>query len=152
MFRGTIGVWWRQAKRNDKLTKEGRADEIGEETITYINENLLREGFTANLVGIDEKEGMYEVSVDVIEDGQEEGEQSESGEGEEEQEQQGQPQPGEEDPNQEGQPSQVPAPGQRMTEEQAKQLLAAIAENSETLQERLGQIFSVPWRDPVQDW
>ena len=39
-----------------------------------------------------------------------------------------------------------------MTEEQAKQLLAAIAENSETLQERLGQIFSVPWGDPVQDW
>ena len=73
-------------------------------------------------------------------------------EGEEEQDQQGEPQPGQEDSNQESQPSQVPAPGQRMTEEQAEQLLAAIAENSETLQERLGQIFSVPWRDPVQDW
>jgi Ca-activated chloride channel family protein len=86
---------------------------------------------------------------------QSEEDQSQDGEpqeGEEEQEQQGQPQPGEEDNNQEGPPSQVPAPGQRMTEEQAKQLLAAIAENSETLQERLGQIFSVPWGDPVQDW
>jgi Ca-activated chloride channel family protein len=69
-----------------------------------------------------------------------------------EQEQDGQPQPGQEDPNQEGQPSQVPAPGQRMTEEQAEQLLAAIAKDSETLQERLGQIFAVPWQDPVQDW
>jgi len=86
---------------------------------------------------------------------QSEEEQSQDGDpqdGEEEQDQQGQPQPGEEDPNQEGQPSQMPAPGQRMTEEQAEQLLAAIAENSETLQERLGQIFAVPWGDPVQDW
>jgi tetratricopeptide (TPR) repeat protein len=72
--------------------------------------------------------------------------------GEETQEQQGQPQPGQEGSNQGGQPSQVPAPGQRMTKEQAEQLLASIAKNSETLQERLGQIFSVPWGDPVQDW
>jgi len=86
---------------------------------------------------------------------QSEGDQSQDGEpqdGQEEQEQQGQPQPGEENPNQEGQPSQMPAPGQRMTEEQAEQLLAAIAENSDTLQERLGQIFVAPWGDPVQDW
>jgi len=86
---------------------------------------------------------------------QSEGDQSQDGEpqdGEQDQEQEGQPQPGQEDPNQEGQPSQVPAPGQRMTEEQAEQLLAAIAKDSETLQERLGQIFSVPWQDPVQDW
>ena len=39
-----------------------------------------------------------------------------------------------------------------MTEEQARQLLAAIARDGETLQERLGQIFSAPWRPPVQDW
>ena len=90
------------------------------------------------------------------EEEQEQQDQPQNGEGQEEQEeqdQQGQPQqPGEEHPNQEAQPSQMPAPGQRMTEEQAEQLLAAIAENSETLQERLGQIFAVPWRDPVQDW
>jgi len=54
--------------------------------------------------------------------------------------------------DQQQQPSQVPAPGQRMTEEQAKQLLAAIAGDSETLQERLGQIFVVPPVPPVQDW
>ena len=85
------------------------------------------------------------------EDQQEQSEGDQSQDGEQDQ-QQGQPQPVEEDPNQEAQPSQMPAPGQRMTKEQAEQLLAAIAGNSETLQERLGQIFSVPWGDPVQDW
>ncbi len=66
---------------------------------------------------------------------------------------QGEPQEGEnQEQNQEPQPGQVPPPGQRMTEEQAKQLLAAIAEDSETLQERLGQIFVVPPIPPVQDW
>lgn len=63
----------------------------------------------------------------------------------------GQPQGGE-NQEQEPQPSQVPQPGQRMTEEQAKQLLAAIAEDSDTLQERLGQMFVVPPIPPVQDW
>jgi tetratricopeptide (TPR) repeat protein len=68
---------------------------------------------------------------------------------------QGQPQGGEnqeQEQDQEPQPGQIPPPGQRMTEEQAKQLLAAIAEDSETLQERLGQIFVVPPIPPVQDW
>lgn len=51
-----------------------------------------------------------------------------------------------------GQPSQVPAPGERMTEEQARQLLAAIARNSDTLMERLEQIFFVRELPPVQDW
>ena len=51
-----------------------------------------------------------------------------------------------------GQPSQVPPPGQRMTEEQARQLLAALAEDMETLQERLGQILFVQKPPPVQDW
>jgi tetratricopeptide (TPR) repeat protein len=64
---------------------------------------------------------------------------------------QGQPQAGEE---QDGQPrsgSQL-APGQRMTQEQARQLLAAIAAKSDTLQERLGQYLRVRGRPPVQDW
>ncbi len=43
-------------------------------------------------------------------------------------------------------------PGERMSEEQAQQLLAAIAENSETLMEKLAQIFSVPFSAPLQDW
>ncbi len=49
-------------------------------------------------------------------------------------------------------PSQMPQPGQRMTAEQAQQLLAAIAQDTETLQERLGQIFIAPPIPPVQDW
>jgi Ca-activated chloride channel family protein len=63
----------------------------------------------------------------------------------------GQPQQGED--HQEGeQPSQNPPPGQRMTEEQAKQLLAAIANDMETLQERLGQYLFARGAPPAQDW
>ncbi len=51
-----------------------------------------------------------------------------------------------------GQPSQTPPPGQRMTEEQAKQLLAAIANDMQTLQERLGQYLFARQAPPVQDW
>ena len=43
-------------------------------------------------------------------------------------------------------------PGERMSEEQARQLLAAIAGNSETLMEKLEQIFFVPFDAPIQDW
>jgi tetratricopeptide (TPR) repeat protein len=46
----------------------------------------------------------------------------------------------------------TPAPGQRMTAEQARELLAAIAQDSQTLQERLGQIFVAPERPSGQDW
>ena len=85
---------------------------------------------------------------------QSEGDQSQDGQEGEEQDQEGQPQSGQgdEDQEQQGQPSQVPAPGQKMTEEQAQQLLAAIADDSQTLQEKLGQIFAVPWSPPAQDW
>jgi Ca-activated chloride channel homolog len=73
--------------------------------------------------------------------------------GEQDQQQgQGQPQDGQPDENQEGQLNQLPQPGQRMTQEQAEQLLAAIARDGQTLQEKLGQIFAVPWTPPVQDW
>ena len=39
-----------------------------------------------------------------------------------------------------------------MTQDQAKQLLAAIAGKSDTLQGRLGQFLKVRSRPPVQDW
>jgi len=105
------------------------------------------------------------------EENEEEQDQSENGEGEEEnnqqqdqqdpsqngqdeqeqnQDQEGSPEDGAQ--NGEPQPGQAPAPGQRMTEEQARQLLAAIAGDSDTLQERLGQIFVAPPIPPVQDW
>jgi Ca-activated chloride channel family protein len=47
---------------------------------------------------------------------------------------------------------QIPPPGQRMTEEQAKQLLAAIANDMQTLQEKLGQYLFDRSAPPVQDW
>lgn len=72
--------------------------------------------------------------------------QGEQSEGESEQPQRGQPQPDQDGTNP------VLDPGQRMTAEQAEQLLAAIAKNSQMLQERLGQIFIAPSRPPVQDW
>ncbi len=97
---------------------------------------------------------------------EEQQDQSEAGQDEQDQEQASDSSEGEEDQqenendqsqdgegeNQEQGPSQVPQPGQRMTAEQARQLLAAIAEDSETLQERLGQIFVVPPNPPTQDW
>lgn len=89
-----------------------------------------------------------EQQQDQSQDGQEQQDQNQDPQ-QQDQSGQGQPQEGEQS---EGQPSQVPAPGQRMTEEQAKQLLAAIAGDSDTLQERLGQMFVVPPIPPVQDW
>ena len=72
---------------------------------------------------------------------QDQGEQKGQGQGQSGKQQDGQPQPG----------SQL-APGQRMTQDQAKQLLAAIAGKSDTLQGRLGQFLKVRSRPPVQDW
>lgn len=81
-------------------------------------------------------------------------EKDDQGDGDQEQDQEnagGQPQENED--QQEGeQPSQAPAPGQRMTEEQAKQLLAAIANDMQTLQERLGQLLFSRELPPAQDW
>ena len=78
------------------------------------------------------------------------------------QDQQGQPKDGQQGDKQQGQsgkqqdgqprPGSQLAPGQRMTQDQAKQLLAAIAGKSDTLQGRLGQFLKVSSRPPVQDW
>lgn len=79
--------------------------------------------------------------------------QDNAGENQDQNGEQGQPQ--DNDAQNQGQPSQsgqVPAPGQRMTEEQAKQLLAALAQDMQTLQERLGQILFVRELPPIQDW
>lgn len=79
--------------------------------------------------------------------------QDNAGENQDQNGEQGQPQDNDaqnqEQPSQSGQ---VPAPGQRMTEEQAKQLLAALAQDMQTLQERLGQILFVRELPPIQDW
>jgi Ca-activated chloride channel family protein len=47
---------------------------------------------------------------------------------------------------------QTPTQTEGLTEEQARQLLESIGENSETLQERLQQIFVAPGPDPEKDW
>ena len=71
----------------------------------------------------------------------------------EEQQNDGNGQPQQDEETQEGdQPGQMPPPGQRMTEEQARQLLAAIANNMETLQEHLGQYLFARQAAPLQDW
>ena len=78
-------------------------------------------------------------------DGQQNGDQSNEGQNDS-----GEPQEGSNHP--EMQPSQVPQPGQRMTEEQARQLLAAIADDMQTLQEKLGQYLFARQQPPAQDW
>ncbi len=77
-----------------------------------------------------------------------------SGEAEEQDEQQnGEPQPGEDNQNQEGNiDGQNSQPIERMSEEQAKQMLAAIANDMETLQEKLGEILFIRGLPPLQDW
>lgn len=99
-------------------------------------------------------------------DGSEGEEPSEPQEGEGEEESESQADAGEEEGDPQdgtGQPSEptgeegndgfTPAPGERMTQEQAEQLLAALAGNSQTLQEALGQMLMIPnGRPPVQDW
>lgn len=49
------------------------AEDVGDETIAYINDNLLVEGYAAELKGVEEDEGMFKVSVEVLQDGQESG-------------------------------------------------------------------------------
>jgi Ca-activated chloride channel family protein len=104
----------------------------------------------------EQKQDQEPQQQDQSQDGQDQQEQEQEPQddpSEDGEESEGQPQGGEnQEQDQEPQPSQIPQPGQRMTEEQAKQLLAAIAEDSDTLQERLGQMFVVPPIPPVQDW
>lgn len=75
-------------------------------------------------------------------DGDQEGDQGDTG---------GEPQEGQ-DQGEGDQPSQIPPPGQRMTEEQARQLLAAVANDMQTLQEKLGQYLFSRGAPPAQDW
>ena len=79
---------------------------------------------------------------------------SQGQEGDQPQDQQGedQGQNGQPDPSQQGNNFGQLKPGERMSSEQAEQLLAAIAGNSDTLQERLEQILVVPGPPSLQDW
>jgi len=108
----------------------------------------------------DQKEGTDQSEQDQSQGGEnqedqnqeQDGEPSENGDQEQNQDNaQGQPQDSQ---NQDAaqRPDQIPAPGQRMTAEQARQLLAAIAGNMQTLQERLGQYYIFRQSPPLQDW
>jgi tetratricopeptide (TPR) repeat protein len=101
--------------------------------------------------------------------GEQPGDQPQPGDqGQDQQGQDGQPSPEGDDerPGQDGQPdsprpgepnpddgfSVMPEPGQRLSADQARQLLAAIGRSSQTLAERLGAIFTGNNRPPLQDW
>lgn len=90
----------------------------------------------------------------VEDEGEQDQPSDQSGEAEEQDEQQnGEPQPGENNQNQEGNiDGQNSQPIERMSEEQAKQMLAAIANDMETLQEKLGEILFIRGLPPLQDW
>lgn len=107
----------------------------------------------------EDQENEEEQSQDQSQDGengdeneQENSESDAGNEGEQEQNQQNQSQNGQEQGEEGNSPSTVPPSGQGMTAEQAEQLLAAIAAESDTLQEELGEIYTVPAPPPVQDW
>ena len=55
--------------------------------------------------------------------------------------------------NEDQRPNQQPQPADgEMTREQAQQLLAAISQNMQTLQEKLGQFLLINQLPPLQDW
>ena len=91
---------------------------------------------------------------DQNQDGQEQqDDQGQSGEDQQEGDQQNQDQNGEQSPegqeqNAQGQPQQI----EGLTEEQARQILAAIGQSTETLQEKLQEIFGVPIAPSGKDW
>ena len=78
------------------------------------------------------------------------GAEEQPGQGEQEEQSQGEGQPEEGEGG--DQPWEIPQPGEKMTEDQAKQLLAALLQNSQTLQEKLGEILFVRSLPPLQDW
>jgi Ca-activated chloride channel family protein len=64
-----------------------------------------------------------------------------------------QPDPaGEQTPEGESDPSGTPVPVEVLTAEQARQLLEAVAQDAQTLQEHLQQIYQVPGSQSGNDW
>ena len=115
----------------------------------------------------EQAEDQPEESAQQLQDPDGEQEQQDPGEGEdgdrgeeEEESEDGSEQPGEQqqpDPGQQGQEQQddgqlAPQPDSQLTEEQARQLLEAVAGDTETLQERLQQVFVAPGRPGDRDW
>ena len=87
------------------------------------------------------------------EDQQQSGDQSEQDQAdstseEEQQQQSGQESEEQDEPSDGGQPQQI----EGLTEEQARQMLEAAAEGTESLEEFLQQILVVPGGEPLEDW
>jgi Ca-activated chloride channel family protein len=131
-------------EQNNEQEQEQSENGENEEQNQDESENQSEEGQNQ-----DEPQEGDEQESDQQQDGEPQDEPQDEQEGEQ-QPGEGEPQPAEEDTN--GQPSYAPAPGERMSEEQAKQLLAAIAGDSDTLMERLNQILTVNMQPPMQDW
>ena len=104
--------------------------------------------------GSDEEPSSGDESDESSEQSNDPGQQDDGGDGEKaENGSPGQSNGSQQDGEEKGQSgSYIIEPGERMSEEQARQLLAAIAGNSETLMEKLEQIFFVPFGAPIQDW
>ncbi len=117
-----------------------------------IEENSDSEEGDSN--GSDEEPSSGDESDESSEQSNDPGQQDDGGDGEKaENGSPGQSNGSQQDGEEKGQSgSYIIEPGERMSEEQARQLLAAIAGNSETLMEKLQQIFFVPFGAPIQDW
>jgi Ca-activated chloride channel family protein len=83
---------------------------------------------------------------------QEDQAQQEEGEGDEEQAATDNSQQSTENEEQQPATSDQPQSTEGLTEAQARQLLQAVSQNSETLQEHLQQIYTVPGPPPEKDW
>ena len=104
-----------------------------------------------------DQSGEDQQEQDQNQDGEEQqDQQSQTGEDSQEQQEQDQHNPGqngeqspeEQEQNGEGQPQQM----EGLTEEQARQILAAIGKSTQTLQEKLQEIFGVPMAPFGKDW
>src|SRR4030042_6633497 len=61
----SVGVYFGHGLINQLLGKELSSSIIAENTLKYINENLLAEGNTASLASISDERGLYKVTVKV---------------------------------------------------------------------------------------
>ncbi len=61
----SAGVYMGYGTINQLLGKEMPADIVAENTVKYINENLLTEGNTASLVSVSEERGVYKIAMKI---------------------------------------------------------------------------------------
>ena len=141
-----------ESESEDSESQDGQEGEEQQESNSENGENEQEsESGEGDQESEESKDGQGE-PIDEQSDQQqdEQNEQSDQSDQEQPGQNNGQPQPG--DPNDPNQNGMVPQPGERMTKEQARQLLMSIAQGSGTLQERLQQIYVSPLPPSAQDW